>query len=339
MKAIRIKGPMDICIDEVPQAACKGDEILVKVLSMGVCESDIGAYRGINPLISYPRVIGQEIAGEVVSLPEFDPSLSVGDRVLLEPYVSCGMCYPCSIGHANCCENLTVRGVHIDGGMVEYVAHPRHLIHKVPDNISWRLVPMAEPLAVAMHAVKQADVMCSEHVIISGAGYIGLLAAQYVLSLGAIPILIDPIDSRLALARKLDIPYAINQNARDVISEVWAITGGRMAEVVVETSGDARAIRNAFDQVSFAGRISFVGCPESDISLPTALITKKELAIKGARNGVGLFEESLKLISDGKINVAALLTKSVSFVDLPSTIRDISEKPDKYLKVTAAFDF
>jgi hypothetical protein len=113
--------------------------------------------RGVNPLVSYPRIIGHEIAGEVLEVPEDEIELMPGDRVILEPYVYCGHCYPCSIGRTNCCENLTVRGVYIDGGMAEYVSHPRHLLHKVPGTIPWNLVPLAEPLVIAMHAVKQSE--------------------------------------------------------------------------------------------------------------------------------------------------------------------------------------
>ena len=113
MKSVLLQSPGDIKIAEIPKTERKPGEVLIKVHSMGICGSDIGAYRGVNPLVTYPRVIGHEIAGEVLELPENETELKVGDRVLLEPYVYCGKCYPCSIGHTNCCENLTVRGVQV----------------------------------------------------------------------------------------------------------------------------------------------------------------------------------------------------------------------------------
>ncbi|MDR3412625.1 MAG: zinc-binding alcohol dehydrogenase family protein [Formivibrio sp.] len=338
MKSVLLQSPGDIKIAEIDPTVRKPDEVLIKVHSMGICGSDIGAYRGVNPLVTYPRVIGHEVAGEVLELPENETELKVGDRVLLEPYVYCGKCYPCSIGHTNCCENLTVRGVHIEGGMAEYVSHPRKLMHKVPDNIPWNIVPMAEPLVISMHAIKQSETKAGEHVVITGAGQIGLLAAQYALTIGAIPIVVDPVDERLELSRKLGVTHTINPVTQDAIAEIKAITHDRMAEVVIEASGDARAIRGAIDYVSYAGRISLVGWPKNDIPLPTALFTKKELTIRGSRNSVGQFPESLRLISEGKVNVAALLTKTVSFVDLPGTVKDISDHPEKYLKVVGVFD-
>ncbi|MBS1229522.1 MAG: yjmD 1 [Proteobacteria bacterium] len=337
MKSVCLKQPGEISLVDIPPTRRGEGEILIKVRSAGICGSDIGAYKGVNPLVSYPRIIGHEIAGEVIEVPDDEVGLMPGDRVILEPYVYCGHCYPCSIGHTNCCENLTVRGVHIEGGMAEYVSHPRHLLHKVPDSIPWNLVPMAEPLVISMHAVKQSETRAGEHVVIFGAGQIGLLAAQYAMAIGAIAIVVDPVDERLALAKSLGIAHTINPVSSDAQEAIKVITKGRMAEVVIEASGAAPAIRNAIDYVSYAGRISLVGWPKNDIALPTALITKKELTIRGSRNSVGQFPESLRLIAEGKINVAALLTKSVSIDETPATVVDIAEHPERYLKVTCLF--
>jgi 2-desacetyl-2-hydroxyethyl bacteriochlorophyllide A dehydrogenase len=337
MKSVCLKQPGEISLVDIPQTVRGEGEILIKVRSAGICGSDIGAYKGVNPLVSYPRIIGHEIAGEVIEVPDDEVDLMPGDRVILEPYVYCGHCYPCSIGHTNCCENLTVRGVHIEGGMAEYVSHPRQLMHKVPDSIPWNLVPMAEPLVISMHAIKQSETKTGEHVVIFGAGQIGLLAAQYALTIGAIPIVVDPVDERLALATSLGIAHTINPVSGDAFEAIKAITNGRMAEVVIEASGAAPAIRSAIDYVSYAGRITLVGWPKNDIALPTALITKKELTIRGSRNSVGQFPESLRLISEGKVNVEALLTKTVSLAETAATVVDIAEHPDRYLKVTCMF--
>lgn len=334
MKTVLLKQPGEIGISEIEKTSRRENEVLLKVRSAGICGSDIGAYKGVNPLVSYPRIIGHEIAGEVVEVAADEKTFRVGDRVILEPYVYCGQCYPCSIGHTNCCENLTVRGVHIEGGMAEYVSHPRHLLHKVPEDIPWHLIPMAEPLVIAMHAVKQAEVKAGEHVAITGAGQIGLLAAQYALTLGALPIVVDPVDERLALATRLGVPHVINPVSQDAVAQIKAITKARMAEAAIEASGAASAIRAMVDYVAYAGRIALVGWPKSDIPMPTALFTKKELTIRGSRNSVGQFPESLRLIAEGRVDVAALLTKTVSLEETPATVVDIAEHPERYLKVT-----
>ncbi|QDR82316.1 zinc-binding alcohol dehydrogenase family protein [Sporomusa termitida] len=337
MQAVYLQNPGDIKIAEIEKPQRGRDELLIAVRSAGICGSDIGAYRGTNPLVSYPRIIGHEIAGEIIEIPADETNFAVGDRVILEPYVYCGHCYPCSIGHTNCCENLTVLGVHIDGGMAQYFSHPRHLVHKAPDDIPWDILPMAEPLVISMHAVTQPKTQAGEHVVITGCGPIGLLAAQYALTLGAIPIVVDPVEERLALARQLGIRHTVNPVAGDAVKEIQTITNQRMAEVVIEASGDARAIRSTIDYVSYAGRISFVGWPKNEIPLPTALFTKKELTIVGSRNSVGMFPESLRLIAGKKVDVAALVTKTVSVEEIPATVKDISEHPERYLKVIGLF--
>lgn len=338
MKAVRLQKPGEINIAEIEKPQRGKDQILIAVRSAGICGSDIGAYLGTNPLVSYPRIIGHEIAGEIVEVPEDEKNFAVGDRVVLEPYVYCGKCYPCSIGHTNCCENLTVLGVHIEGGMAEYFSHPRHLVHKAPDNIPWDLLPMAEPLVISMHAVTQPGTKAGEYVAITGSGPIGLLAAQYALTLGAIPIVVDPVDERLALAKKLGVVHTVNPVSSDPVKEIQAITNGRMAEVVIEASGNAGAIRNTVDYVCYAGRISLVGWPKNEIPLPTALFTKKELTVVGSRNSVGMFPKSLQLIADRKVDVAALVTKTIPLSDIPATVADIAEHPEKYLKVIGIFN-
>ncbi len=334
MKSVCLKRPGEIALVDIPVPQRGKDEVLVRVRSAGICGSDIGAYKGVNPRVSYPRIIGHEIAGELVEVPDSETDLMTGDHVILEPYVNCGHCYPCSIGHTNCCENLAVRGVHIDGGMAEYVAHPRRLVHRAPTTIPWELLPLAGPLVIAMHALRQVKAQAGEHVAITGAGQIGLLAAQYALTLGAIPIVIDPVDERLALARRIGVLHTLNPASGDALAAISAITRSRMAEVMIEASGDARAIRNSIDYVSYAGRVAFVGWPKNEIALPTALFTRKGLLLFGSRNSAGQFPDGLRLIAAGRVDVSALLTKTVSIEEAPATVAEIAEHPDRYLKVT-----
>ena len=335
MNAIYLQSPGEIKVQEVPNPARKDNEVLIKVHSLGICGSDIGAYLGTNPLVSYPRIIGHEVAGEVVAIPGHETGLAVGDRVVLEPYVYCGKCYPCRNARTNCCENLTVLGVHIDGAMSDYFSHPRHLVHKVPDTISWNLLAMVEPLTISMHAVKRSRVKQGEHVVITGSGPIGLLAAQYVLTLAAVPIVVDPVEERLAFAKDLGVKHAINPVNTDAVNEIRNITGGRMAEVVIEASGNAAAIRSSIDYMAYSGRISLVGWPKNEIPMPTALFTKKELDIVGSRNSFHSFPESIQLIAENKVDVAAVITKTIAFAEIPDYVSDIAKNPGKYLKVVA----
>ena len=302
---------------------------------MGICGSDIAAYKGINPLVTYPRIIGHEIAGEVLEAPQGETEMMPGDRVVIEPCVSCGKCYPCLNKRTNCCENLTVRGVHIDGGMSEFCFHPRHLIHKVPADVSWKHLAMVEPLTISVHALKRARLVKGEHLVVSGSGPIGLLAAQYALVIGAVPIMVDPIDERLAFARLRGIPHGINPVKESAVERIREITGGRMAEVVVEASGSDAAIRSSIDYAAYSGRIVLVGWPKGEVSLMTAMLTKKELDVMGSRNSFQNFPESIDLIAGNKIDVASLVTRTVSFEEVPAVVKEIAAYPGKFMKVVA----
>ena len=335
MIAVSLKEPQNIALIEIPVPVRKPDEALIRVKAIGICGSDIGAYRGTNPLVSYPRIIGHEIAGEIVEIGLNPKNLKAGDRVILNPYLYCGHCYPCTIKRTNCCEDLKVIGVHIDGGMQEYVTHPANMLVAVPDNISWELVPLAEPVTIALHAIHRTRLQAGEHVVINGAGAIGVLVALCAIVYGAIPILVDLVDERLEFARQIGVSKTINPLKQDLISTLLEITNERLAEVVVEASGANQAIRNTLDMASFAGRIALTGWPKNETSLPTGLITKKELDIVGSRTSAGEFEEAIALIASGSVNVKAILSKVITLAEIPGLVEEQSEHPDRYLKVNA----
>lgn len=339
MKAVYIEKPWSVEEKEIEKPRAKENEALLKIYAAGICGSDIGAFRGTNGLVSYPRVIGHELAGEILSIPEDNPKgLKVGDHVVVDPYLYCGHCYPCSIGRTNCCTDLKVLGVHIDGGMSEYFAHPANMLIKVPEDMPWDIIPMAEPLTIALHGLHRLQLKAGEHIAINGAGTIGLMAALTAIHYGAEPILIDLVEERLAFAKGLGVKYVINLKTDNLLERIAEYTNGRMAECVMEASGANAAIRSTLDMVSHAGRIIFTGWPKKETLLPTDLITKKEIDIRGARTSAGEFEEAVDLIYYNKVPIRALLTKVVSVDEAPETLRDIEKNPGNYLKVNVLFE-
>lgn len=338
MKSVCLESPKVIKIKSIAEPIRKCDEALIRVRAMGICGSDISAYRGTNPLVSYPRIIGHEIAGEIMEVGENSGSLKTGDRVIVNPYLYCKKCYPCSIGRTNCCEELNVLGVHVDGGMKEYMTHPVDMLIPVPNSIVWDQVPLAEPLTIALHAIHRTKLAEGEHIAILGAGTIGLLIALIAIDYGATPILIDIVEDRLMLAKRIGVKLTINPLQQDLISTLRRMTNGRMAEVVAEASGSNSAIRNTLDMVSFAGRIALTGWPNSETSLPTGIITKKELDIRGARTSAGEFEEAIEMIAGGRINVNTILSKVITFDEIPQMIEELSDHPARYLKVNIRID-
>jgi threonine dehydrogenase-like Zn-dependent dehydrogenase len=217
--------------------------------------------------------------------------------------------------------------------MAELFTHPADMLVKVPQDMPWEIIPLAEPLTIALHGIHRLRLAAGEHIAIYGAGAIGLLSALAALHYGAYPILIDLVEERLDFARTVGVRHTVNLKKEDLVPRIREITGGRMAECVMEASGANQAIRSTLDIVSQAGRIGFTGWPKTETPLPTDRITFKELDIRGARTSAGEFEEAVELIYTKKLDVHRLLTKVVAFDEAVGIIADIEKNPGSYLKV------
>ena len=324
---------------EIPKP--KDDEVLVKVEYVGVCGSDLHYYEagGIGPnIVKPPFVLGHEAGGTVVEVGADVKHLKVGDRVIINQVTSCGHCYPCSIGRTNCCDDLHVLGVHVEGGMAEYFCHPADMLVKIPDGMSWVQAAMAEPLTISLHGIHRGGLKAGEYCAIIGAGPIGLAAAMVAQAYGAHAILLDLVQERLDFAKSLGVEYTINSGKEDANARVHEITGGEGAQQVMECSGANPAIRSTLDLVSHAGRITFTGWPKKETSLPTDTITRKEIDLRGARTSAGEFPEALELIATKKVDMLKLLTKTVKLEEVPETIIDIEKNPGSYMKVVVTME-
>ncbi len=334
MKAIQFMKPWNVACIDVDKPVPAPGEALIRIVTAGICGSDIGAFRGTNGLVSYPRIIGHELAGVVESISDNNPKgIRVGDKVVIDPYLYCGKCYPCSIGRTNCCEHLHVLGVHVDGGMAEYFCHPEDMLIKIPEDMDWTLAAMAEPLTISLHGIHRGQLKAGEYCAIFGAGTIGVLAGMVAEAYGAHAIIIDLVKERLDFAGSVGIEHTIDSKNEDVVSEVSRITNGGMCQLVMECSGANVCIQETLDLVCNAGRITLTGWPHQQTKLPTDVITRKEVDIRGARTSAGEFQEAIDLIYSGKVNVGALLTKTITMDEAPETIIDIEKNPNKYMKV------
>ena len=272
------------------------------------------------------------------SIPENNKNkIKPGDRVVVDPYLYCGHCYPCSIGRTNCCEDLRVLGVHVDGGMAEYYCHPADMLIKVPEALSDVEAAMAEPLTISLHGIHRGGLKAGEYCAIIGAGPIGLAAGLVAEAYGAHAILLDLVQERLDFGKSLGIEHIINSGKEDAVAKIHEITGGTMAQQVMECSGANAAIRSTLDYVSYAGRITLTGWPKKETSLPTDLFTKKELDIRGARTSAGEFEEAMNLMLTGKVDMTKLLTSTIAIDQVPEILTDMEKNPGKYMKVVVTF--
>jgi 2-desacetyl-2-hydroxyethyl bacteriochlorophyllide A dehydrogenase len=330
MKAVVLGGPGLVSVKEVPEPVIKDGWALIRIKAAGICGSDVNAYKGKGQVLNYPLILGHEVAGEVVETCGISRFKS-GDRVMVEPYLFCGNCYACSLGHTNCCEQLRVLGVQTDGAMSEYIVHPEGLLHHLPGSLSFVNATVAEPLTIAMHGIHRITLKAGEHAAIIGAGAIGILSALYVLHKGGIPILIDPLEKRLAIGKALGVPHTISPGEAE--DAVRSITNRRGAEVVLEISGSLEGVKNTVSLASHCGRISLTGWPSANPEFNTAMVTRKELTVYGSRNSAREFPEALDLIARGIINIKPLISKVVPFDELPGAIKSIAENPTNMIKV------
>lgn len=339
MKAIKLEEPRNLKCLELERPVPEPGEALIRIKTAGICGSDIGAYRGTNTLVSYPRIIGHELAGVIEQIPADNPKgFKVGDKVIVDPYLYCGHCYPCEIGRTNCCTSLHVLGVHVDGGMAEYYCHPAGMLVRMPEDMDWTDAAMAEPLTISLHGIHRGGLKAGEYCAVIGAGPIGLLAGMIAQAYGAHAILLDLVQERLDFAKELGIEYVINSGTENAAERVKEITGGVMAQQVMECSGANAAILSTLDLVSHAGRVTLTGWPPRETPIPTDIITRKEIDIRGARTSAGEFEEAIELIYTKKVDVSKILTKTIRMEEVPETLGDIEKNPGDYMKVVVRVD-
>lgn len=334
MRGVVLDGPGLIGIKNVPEPKPAEGWPLIKIKATGICGSDVNSFKGKGQVVACPIILGHEAAGEVVEtagVSAFKP----GDGVIIEPYLFCGECYPCSLGHRNCCEHLKCLGVHTDGAMSEYITHPEGLLHKKPEGMPWEHAAFVEPLTIATHGVHRVKAKAGEYGAVIGAGTIGILTALYLKHLGLHPILIDLLDSRLEVARDLGVEHTILSDGSAPLEEVKRITGGRGAETVFEISGSVSGAADTILLASYAGRISLTGWPSSAPRLETTLVTRRELVLYGSRNSAGEFPEAIDLINGGTIPAGKVISNIIGFDDIPDTMRQIAEYPSKTLKSIA----
>ena len=339
MKAIKLEEPRNLKCLELEKPVPGPGEALIRIKTAGICGSDIGAYRGTNTLVSYPRIIGHELAGVIEQIPDDNPKgFKVGDKVIVDPYLYCGHCYPCEIGRTNCCTSLHVLGVHVDGGMAEYYCHPADMLVRMPEDMDWTDAAMAEPLTISLHGIHRGGLKAGEYCAVIGAGPIGLLAGMIAQAYGAHAILLDLVQERLDFAKELGIEYVINSGTENAAERVKEITGGVMAQQVMECSGANAAILSTLDLVSHAGRVTLTGWTPRETPIPTDIITRKEIDIRGARTSAGEFEEAIELIYTKKVDVSKILTKTIRMEEVPETLGDIEKNPGDYMKVVVRVD-
>jgi threonine dehydrogenase-like Zn-dependent dehydrogenase len=333
MKATVLRAPGSAAIEQVPEPEIAGNgNILLKVRKIGLCGSDLNSYRGRNPLVTYPRILGHEIAATVAALNSSHPEWQLGDAVTISPYTSCGCCASCRRGQPNACQFNQTLGVQRDGALAEFISVPADRLYRA--NLSLRELCLVEPLTVGFHAASRGRIAPSDTVAIIGCGGVGLGAVAGAAFRGATVIAVDVEDSKLATARKAGAIHTVDTTREDLHVQLAAITSGYGPDVVIEAIGLPQTFRAAVEEVAFTGRVVYIGYAKQEVSYETRLFVQKELDILGSRNAQPEdFRDVIRMLEEHHFPVDEAITHTVAMDEAPRILAAWDRDPSRYGKI------
>ena len=339
MKAICVTGAYQLEIQDRPLPVIQSpDEVLIKVKAAGICGSDVHIYHGTSPVATYPRVIGHEIAGEILELGSAVNLFQKGDRVVMDPVISCGACYQCKIGRSNVCGRLKVRSVHVDGGYQEYIVMPQESIHRIPEHLLWEEAVMIEPFTIAEQTCSRAELTAADVVFIMGAGPAGLSILKRAKIAGATCFISDIVDNRLQMALRYGADAVIHAGREDVPAAISELTLGTMASVVIDAVCTVRSFEEALQVVCPAGRVITLGFNPSPSTIAQFSITARELDVRGTRLHNKKFPDVIRLFEEKKLEVRDMITHRFHFLKIQEAMKLIEDPAIEKGKVVLFFD-
>ena len=338
MKAIVLDTPGQLRLLQMsdPQVPGPG-EALVRIHQVGVCGTDLHAFRGEQPFFSYPRILGHELGVEVLEVGAREPGLAVAMHCAVEPYFNCGHCPACRRGKPNCCLNLKVFGVHIDGGMREFAIVPTTHLHPSPA-LSFEQLALVEPLSIGAHAVSRAGLAEGETVLVVGVGPIGLAVTQFALLAGARVIVMDISDQRLAFCQQ-QWPEVTCVNSRDGgLAALQHVTSDDLPTAVFDATGNPHSMMASFNYVAYGGRLIFVGLFPGDITFHDPQFHSHEMTIFASRNATADdFRRIINYLEAGQINLAPWITHRASAETMVDVFPRWFDRDSGIIKAVIAF--
>jgi 2-desacetyl-2-hydroxyethyl bacteriochlorophyllide A dehydrogenase len=328
MQAILLEKPGQFATIRIDEPASPGpEEALVRVHRVGICGTDIACYLGKFPFFSYPRIPGHELGVEVLEVGSQVANVKPGDRCSVEPYINCQACYACRQGRTNCCQNLKVLGVHADGGMRARILVPARKLHS-SDKLTLEQLALVETLGIGCHAVDRGAPRRDEHVLVIGAGPIGLSVLEFVKLTGARITVLDLNPQRLEFCRQsMGIENTIQSTGDgSELRKLEEIGGGMLPTVVFDATGSGKSMSAAFQFVGHTGRLVFVGITPGEVSFSDPMLHTRELTVYASRNALADdFRRIIRLIEHGRIDTNPWITHRTTFaalaVDFPSYTR------------------
>ena len=340
MKAVKIMQPNELRIIDMEKPAIdEKNNILVKIHVAGICGSDVGIYHGKNAAATYPRVIGHEMVGEIVETGENVTKRKVGDRVIIDQVTACGHCYACRKGRPNVCENLQVRGVHIDGGYREYMAVPESDCYLLPETLSYEDAVMIEPTTIAVQACSRAELVFEDNLMIIGAGALGssILRIARLYNPHKI-IMVDIEEDKLKESLENGATDIINSKVEDVVEKAHELTDGYGPTVVIDAACFHGSFLTACKCAGNAGRVITMGFGVDPDEINQFAITSKELDVRGSRLQNRKFQTVIDMVNKGKVNLNNSISHRFYFEDAQKAF-DFNDTHDPSIrKIVLTFD-
>jgi 2-desacetyl-2-hydroxyethyl bacteriochlorophyllide A dehydrogenase len=330
MKAMVLKAPSELALDDVVRPSVGESQVLIRVTHSGVCGTDLKIYKGAIP-VQYPRIMGHEIIGEVVEGGAYRP----GDRVIVDPELFCGACFHCHIGQTHLCPNGMLLGRDTNGGFGEYVAAPASHVFRLPDSISSRTAPLIQVLTTCLHAQRLTNIFPGESVAVLGLGVTGQLHVQLAKARGAGPVIgITRNPARRELAQTLGADLTV-ASGKEAIQKVLEATDGRGADLVIESTGAVMSFADAVSMARFGGRILLFGIiTETHGDLPFYQLYFKELALINTRVAkTEDFPGSINLVKRGIVRLEPLVSHVMPLGHLNEAIRMLSTESSQRMKI------
>jgi 2-desacetyl-2-hydroxyethyl bacteriochlorophyllide A dehydrogenase len=311
---------------------------ILKIKRVGICGTDIHAFEGTQPFFNYPRILGHELAADLIEA-DGAAAFKPGDPVTLMPYFNCGNCTTCKSGRPNCCVQLEVFGIHIDGGMAEYVSVPSSSL-LLSAGLDHDALALVEPLSIGAHAVNRAGVKKGQYVMVLGAGPIGIAVMDFAKMAGAIVLALDINPTRLQFCKdRLKADYTLNASNPGTEDQIRDITSGDMPAVVFDATGNLGAINGGFRFMAHGGSYVLVGLQKEEVRFSHPEFHKREGLLMSSRNALKKdFEQVIAAIKEEKINPAEYITHRISFMDLKNEFISLLRPSELVIKAMVNLD-
>jgi threonine dehydrogenase-like Zn-dependent dehydrogenase len=333
MKAFAITAKKTVHKIETDEPIPDSNEVLLEVHYIGLCGSDLSAYRGLMPLVTLPRIPGHEISGIIVGKGDHVPdSFKTGDKATVSPYTNCGICPACRTGRINTCEFNQTLGVQRDGALTEKIRVPYDKIFS-NEKLSLQELVLVEPMSVGYHGANRGQVRETDTVLLIGCGTIGIGALCSAVRKGATVIALDIDDKKLGIAKKFGANFIINSKKDDALARIMELTKNEGVNVVIEAAGNPAAFVLALEAVSFAGRVISIGYSKEEVHFNSQLIVRKELNIYGSRNALRVFPSVIQMLELREKPYLDLITKIFTFDQVPEAFQFWDENPDIVTKI------